>query len=87
MLKFDFSRFDFCFTLSSLVKRNANYTIEQRNCKGHEKRDRLRVSKVEFIFQISQRNKNFTYRSSFFILRNFYEKSENEILFLKFKEL
>ena len=26
-------------------------------CKGHEKRDRLLVSKVEFKFQMSQRNK------------------------------
>ena len=45
----------------SIVTRKANSTIEQQNCKGHEKRDQLLVSKADFDFQTSQRNKNFTY--------------------------
>ena len=31
----------------SIVKRNANSTIKQQKCKGHEKLDRLLFSKVE----------------------------------------
>ena len=42
--------------LISFFKRKANSKFELRKCKGHEKRDRILVSKVEFIFQISQRN-------------------------------
>ena len=48
----------------SFVKMKANSAIEQQNCKGHEKRDRLLISKMEFNYQISHRNKSFTYRSS-----------------------
>ena len=43
-----------------MVKRKANSTIEQHNCKGQEKRDRLLISKMEINYQISQRNKNLT---------------------------
>ena len=45
----------------SIVKRKANSTIEQSNCKGHEKRDRLLILKMEINYQIYQRNKSFTY--------------------------
>ena len=38
----------------SFVKRKAKFTIEQQKFKGHEKRDRILVSKVEFNFQIRQ---------------------------------
>ena len=31
----------------SIVKRKANSTIEQQNCNGHGKRDRLLISKME----------------------------------------
>ena len=64
-VNFDFSRFDLRLFLSvqciSIVKRKANYTIEQQNCKGDETRDRLLISKMETNYQISQRNKWFTY--------------------------
>ena len=42
-----------------MVERKANSTIEQQKCKGHEKRDRLLISKIEIIYQISQRNESF----------------------------
>ena len=42
----------------SIVKRNANSTIDQRNCKGHEKRDQLLILKMEINYQVSQRNKS-----------------------------
>ena len=40
------------------VERKADSTIEQLQCKGHEKRDRLLVWKGQFNFQISQRIEN-----------------------------
>ena len=49
------------FDFFSFVKRKANSTIERQKCKGHEKPDRLLISLMEFNYQISQRNKNFTY--------------------------
>ena len=49
----------------SFVKRKENSTMEQRKCKGHEKRDRLLVTKVVFNFQISLRNWKLIYWSSF----------------------
>ena len=50
-LKFTFSLFDLCF-LSSVyfVKRKANSFIVQLKCKGHEKLDRLLVSRAKFNF-------------------------------------
>ena len=42
----------------SIVKRKTNSPIEQQKCKGHEKRDRLLISKMEINHQISQRNKS-----------------------------
>ena len=51
----------FCGLTFDFVKRNAISTIEQRKCKGHEKDDRLLISKMEFNVQIRQRNKNVTY--------------------------
>ena len=39
-------------------KKETNSTIEQQKFKGHEKHDRLFISKVDFNFQISQRIKN-----------------------------
>ena len=41
--------------------REPNSTIEQQKCEDHKKSDRLLVLKVDFNFQISQRNKKFTY--------------------------
>ena len=41
----------------SIVKRKANFTLKRQTCKGHEKRDRLLISKLEIKYQISQRNK------------------------------
>ena len=42
-------------------KRKANSTIEQQKSKRREKRDRLLISKIEINYQISQRNKSFTF--------------------------
>ena len=50
-----FSRFDFCFLLSSLiffVKRKANSTFEKQKWKGHEKRYQFLVSKGDFFSDI-----------------------------------
>ena len=52
---------DFSIDSISIIKRKANSNIEQQKCKGHEKRDRLIISKMDFRNQISQRNKSFTY--------------------------
>ena len=55
----DTSSLVFFFDLLSFidfVKRKGNSSIDQR--KGYEKHDQLLVSKVEFNFQISQRNKS-----------------------------
>ena len=41
-----------------IVRRKANSNIEQQKCKGHKKRDRLLVSKVEFSYQISSEVKS-----------------------------
>ena len=49
----------------SIFKRKKNFFIEQQKVKGHEKRDRLLISKMETNYQISQRNKIFTYWSNF----------------------
>ena len=62
-----FLRFDRSFFIQvqfiSFVKRKANSTIEQQKCKGHEKRGRLLVSKVDLNYQISERSKKkLTYR-------------------------
>ena len=46
----------------------ANSTIEQQECKGDEKRDRLLISKMEFNYKISQQNKSSICRSSFLTL-------------------
>ena len=63
------------FSLSSVhlyFKRKANSTIEQQNCKGHEKRDRLLILKEEINFQISQLNKSFDPVFSYWV--NFIKK-------------
>ena len=39
--------------------------MEQQKCEGHEKQDWPVISKVNFNFQISQRNKTFTFWPSF----------------------
>ena len=52
----------------SIIKRKANFFIEQQNCIGHEKRDRLLILKMEINYLISQRNESFTYLPSFLIL-------------------
>ena len=55
----------FEFNLNSSAENEVNFLPSLRKCKGHEKRDRLLVSKVEFSFQISQWNINLTYLSNF----------------------
>ena len=41
----------------SVVKGKANSIIDQQKCEGHEKCDRVVISKMEINYQISQRNK------------------------------
>ena len=41
----------------SFAKRNLTPLLNRKKCEGREKRDRLLVSKVDFLFQISLRNK------------------------------
>ena len=53
-----FFLFHFCSVLC-LEEDKLYYRIAK--CKGHEKRDRLLVSEVEFNFQIFQRNENYKY--------------------------
>ena len=52
-LIFNFSRFDlqFFFEVSAFLLLKG---IEQQNCKGHEKCDRLLISKMKINYQISQ---------------------------------
>ena len=45
------------FFSSVQLKRKAYSTIDQQNSKGHEKRNCLLFSKVDFSIQISQRKK------------------------------
>ena len=54
-----FRGWTFHFFLNSFffVKRKVKLHYRTVKCKAHEKRDWLQVSKVEFNFQISQRNK------------------------------
>ena len=56
-LTFDFS----VRSVHSFVKGKENALIEQKNCKGHKKRDRPLVLNIVFNFKISLRNKNYTY--------------------------
>ena len=57
----------------SFVKKKAKSTIDERMLKGLEKRDRLLVSKMELIFQISQRSKKKTIDPVFSNLVTFIE--------------
>ena len=59
-LKFTFLVICFLIQFVSFAKRKANSTVEQQKCTGHEKHDRLLISKME-IDQVSQRNESFTY--------------------------
>ena len=43
--------FDFQVQLISFVERKANSTMEHQKCKGHETRNRLLVSKMEFNYR------------------------------------
>ena len=45
--------------ISFVEKRKANSTFDQQKCKGHEKLDRLLLSKVELNYRISQPKKIF----------------------------
>ena len=72
--------------LNSFVKKKANSSIEQRNCKSYEKREWILISKMEINYQISQRN-SFISSSSFFKLKSFDQKIVSHNLFLKFKLL
>ena len=61
------STFDsFSNSVHLLCSKERKTSIEEQKYKGSEKRDRIIVSKVQFSFQISRRNQNITYRSSFF---------------------
>ena len=53
------------FQLISLVKRKVNPTIEQQTYKGIDIIDRLLVLKMDFNFQISQRNKKNAFSTQF----------------------
>ena len=60
----------------------ANSTIEQRKCRGQEKRDQLVISKMEFNYQISQQKKNILAINSVWFSflklgRQFYQNSIN----------
>ena len=55
------------------LKEKSNYSIEQRKCKSDEKRDQFLISKLNFIYEISRRNKMFSFWSSFLKLCHFYE--------------
>ena len=69
------------------VDRKVNSIIEQQKCVDHEKRHCLLISKVDFSFKISQRNKNFTYWSNVLKLSLFYESLNfSKKLFLKLIE-
>ena len=59
-----------------LLKSRAKATIEQRKCKGHEKSDRFPVSKMDFNFQISQRNKKILTDPVLSNLFNFIDKCQ-----------
>ena len=52
---------DFLSSVHFYCLKEGKPTMEQQKCKGHEKRDRLLISKMEINYQISQRNKSFTY--------------------------
>ena len=81
---FNFNCFDFWFLF---VQSKANSAIEQQKCKNHVKCDRFLVSKVVLNFQISHRNRNFTYWSCFLKCGLLYQKKVSRKLFLKFKIL
>ena len=51
----------FLIQLISFDIRKTNSTIEQRKCKGLEKRDQHLNSKIKFNNQISQPKRKFTY--------------------------
>ena len=65
-----FSRFELGFLFKSihcisLVERTVNLTIEQQKCKGHEKRSRLPILKMEINYPIFRRNKSLPMDSVF----------------------
>ena len=59
--------------------------MEQQKCKGHGKCDRLVVSKMDFSFQISQRNKSLSIDPVFSNWVNFIKNGVYHKLFVKFK--
>ena len=61
--------------------------MEQQLCKRHNKRDRFLVSKVDYDFQIYQRDKNITYWSIFRKLGYFFQNNGTHNFFLKLKEI
>ena len=48
------------FSAFALLKK-ANFLIELQKCNSQENCDRLLVSKLEFLFEISQRKKNYLF--------------------------
>ena len=67
----------------SFVKRKSKLTIEQQKCKGHEKCDRLLISKMKIPSEIN------VFRIDPFFSKwvNFNKKSVHTKLFYKLKEL
>ena len=65
---------DLCASLNSYAESEVNCTLQIRKCKGHQKRDRLLVSKVKFHFQIFQLNIN---------LFDFIQYSQTELILFK----
>ena len=71
------TQISFSGTVLSFLKGRHTPLSKNQKCIGHEKRNRLQVSKVEFIFQISPRNKIFNYSSSFLKLCKLNQISAN----------
>ena len=71
----------------SFVKKKANSGTEQQKCKGHEKRDRLLIAKMEFNYQISQGSKVKNIDVALSNLLNFIKKNSNHNLIVKIRDL
>ena len=83
-MRFDFDFFSIQFIY--FVKRKINSTIEQLNCKGHEKRDQFLVSKAEIHFRYLSKLKSFLIDPIFSHPVHFIKKRELLIV-LNFKKI
>ena len=66
----------FKVTSFALITGRQTALLNSEIVKVVEKRDWILILKIEFDYQIAQRKINFTYRSSFFKLGEFYPKSD-----------